>query len=215
MSLDGRTAMASGESQWITGKDARHDVQRLRARSDAIVTGIGTVLADDPSMNVRLAAGDLPGVVTEGYLPQPLRVVLDGRLRMPAGARMLGLRGKTLVLTQIEDPAREVALAGAGAEVVRLPACQGDLSLPAVLDELGRRQINEVLIEAGPTLAGAAVAAGLVDELVIYMAPHIMGDAARGLLHLPGLEQMADRIPLSISDIRAVGSDWRITARIG
>lgn len=213
MSLDGRTAMASGESQWITGAAARKDVQRLRARSDAIVTGIGTVLADDPSMNVRLSAPELPGVGSDDYLRQPLRVVLDSRLRMPASAKMLSLPGDTLVLTCVEDLAHGVELASAGAEVLSLPASDGELSLPAVLDELGRRQVNEVLVEAGPVLAGAALAAGLIDELIVYLAPHIMGDAARGLFHLPGLERMADRVPLKITDIRAVGDDWRITAR--
>jgi diaminohydroxyphosphoribosylaminopyrimidine deaminase/5-amino-6-(5-phosphoribosylamino)uracil reductase len=213
MSLDGRTAMASGESQWITGAAARKDVQRLRARSDAILTGIGTVLADDPSLNVRLTAAELPGVGTEDYLRQPLRVVLDSRLRMSPEAKMLGLPGDTLVLTCAEDLARGAVLAATGAEVLSMPACHDGLSLPAVLDELGRRQVNEALIEAGPVLAGAALAAGLIDELIVYLAPHIMGDAARGLFHLPGLDRMADRVPLKITDIRAVGDDWRITAR--
>jgi len=213
MSLDGRTAMANGDSQWITGEDARRDVQRLRARSDAIVTGIGTVLADDPSLNVRLSPDQLPGVESADYLLQPLRVVLDSRLRMPPSARMLSLPGQTLVLTVAEDLDHGVALAEAGAEVITLPGQRDALDLGAVLDELGSRQINEVLIEAGPTLAGAALAAGLVDELIVYMAPHLMGDGGRGLCHLPGLEHMADRIDLTISDIRAVGRDWRITVQ--
>lgn len=213
MSLDGRTAMANGDSKWITGEDARRDVQRLRARSEAIVTGIGTVLADDPSMNVRLAAADLPGMAPDDSIHQPLRVVLDSRLRMPPTARMLSLPGRTLVLTVAEDLDHGVALAEAGAEVLSLPGGVDALDLGAVLDELGRREINEVLIEAGPTLAGAALAAGVVDELVVYMAPHLMGDTGRGLFHLPGLEHMADRVPLTITDIRAVGGDWRITAR--
>lgn len=214
MSLDGRTAMASGESVWITGEDARRDVQRLRARSDAILTGIGTVLGDDPSLNLRLGPGDLPGVESDVYLPQPLRVVLDSQLRLPPTAKMLSTAGKTLVMTCVDNPAKQAAIMATGAEILRMPAGADGLALSPVWDELGRRQINEVLIEAGPTLAGAALAAGLIDELIIYMAPHLMGDAARGLFHLPGLAHMADRLALTIIDIRAVGKDWRITARL-
>lgn len=213
MSLDGRTAMANGDSKWITGEDARRDVQRLRARSDAILTGIGTVLADNPSLNVRLSAAELPGVADDGYLRQPLRVVLDSRLRMSPGARMLALPGQTLVLTGADDAAQRVALVEAGAEVINMPEQDGRPVLGEVLDELGRREVNELLIEAGPTLAGAALTAGVVDELVLYLAPHLMGDGARGLFHLPGLQHMAERIALQINDIRAVGHDWRITAR--
>jgi len=213
MSLDGRTAMANGDSKWITGEDARRDVQRLRARSDAIVTGIGTVLADDPSLNVRLGPADLPGVGSVDYLLQPLRVVLDRGLRMPLSARMLSLDGRTIVITDAADMARVEPLLAAGAQVTELPADQGGVDLGIVLDYLASREINEVLIEAGPTLAGAALAAGLIDEMIVYMAPHLMGDGGRGLCHLPGLEHMADRIDLTISDIRAVGRDWRITAQ--
>jgi diaminohydroxyphosphoribosylaminopyrimidine deaminase/5-amino-6-(5-phosphoribosylamino)uracil reductase len=212
MSLDGRTAMASGESHWITGDDARRDVHRLRARSDAVLTGIGTVLADDPSLNVRLTAEELPGVEEDALLHQPLRVVLDSRLRMSPGARMLDLPGQTLVLTAAEDLAHGVALAEAGAEVISMPQQRGQLELDVVLEELGRREVNELLIEAGPTLAGAALAAGIIDELIVYLAPHLMGDGARGLFHLPGMERMAERIELQLSEVRAIGRDWRITA---
>ncbi len=212
MSLDGRTAMADGESTWISGEDARRDVQRLRAMSDAIVTGIGTVLADDPSLNVRLGVDELPGLVHAAHLSQPLRVVLDSQLRMPLHARMLGLKGSTLVVTPQADMHRVESLMQAGARVAELPSDTGQVALDTLLDYLGARQINEVLIEAGPTLAGAALTAGIVDELIIYMAPHLMGDQARGLFHLPGLGRMAERIGLRIADIRAVGDDWRITA---
>lgn len=205
MSLDGRTAMASGESKWITSDAARQDVQRLRAQSSAIVTGIGTVLADDPGMNVRLSADALAGVAP---VFQPLRVILDPRGKMPADARMLGLEGETLVLTAKED----VTLPGA--EVMQMAGNDSALDLVAVLRLLGEREINEVLVEAGPTLAGAFVSAGLVDELVVYLAPHLMGADARGLLNMPGLERMEQRVELDIQDIRAVGKDWRITAAI-
>lgn len=212
-SLDGRTAMASGESHWITSEAARRDVQRLRAGSSAILTGIGTLLADDPSLNVRLGADDLPGMRPGEAIRQPLRVVVDSCWRTPPSARILTLPGTTLIVGAVDDPGRMTELKGAGAEVYR---CSGDavqVDLGALLKELGRREINEVLLEAGPTLAGAALSAGLVDEILIYLAPHLMGDAGRGLFTLPGLDRMRDRIPLAITDVRAVGRDLRITAR--
>jgi len=208
MSLDGRTAMASGESRWITGEAARRDVHHLRARASAILTGIGTVLADDPALTVRLE--------DEGNVAflQPLRVILDSRLRIPPAARLLGQPGETLVLTASEAAGREKLLARPGVSVDMLPPdAQGRPDLRGVLGYLGATGINEVHVEAGAVLSGALLAAGLVDELVIYMAPHVMGDAARGLFALPGLEQMSQRIGLEIQDLRAVGGDLRITAR--
>lgn len=204
MSLDGRTAMASGESQWITSAAARDDVQRLRARSSAIITGVGTVLADDPSMTVRL----------NGIERQPLRVVLDTNLSMSPKAKMLSLPGRTLLMTCSEDDAARQRLQQAGAEVLLMPTQANRVSMEAVLDRLAEMEINEVLLESGATLSGAMLQQGLVDELVIYMAPVLMGDNARGLFNLPGLEKMADKIQLEISDIRAVGKDWRIMAKI-
>ncbi len=203
MSMDGRTAMASGESLWITGEPARLDVQRLRARSSAIVSGIGTVLSDDPSLNVRL----------EGQERQPLRVVLDPRLSMPDTAKMLELPGETLVITAVEPDDAWESLESRGAEVVSLPGGPDRVDLAAMLELLAEREVNEVLLETGATLSGAMLRAGLVDELVVYMAPKLMGDSARGLFRLPGLDAMADAIDLDIDDIRAVGRDWRITAR--
>jgi len=214
MSLDGRTAMASGESKWITSEAARADVQRLRARSSAIVTGIETVLADDPSMNVRLPADELPGVEHAEYLRQPLRVVLDTRLRMPPRARMLSLPGQTLVVCGESAPqAIENELRDLGADVLRLPQLGGRLDLDQLLMQLARREVNEVLIESGRTLAGSALSAGIVDELIVYMAPHLMGDAARGLVRLPGVERMADRLDLEFGGARQVGSDLRLALR--
>jgi len=209
-SLDGRSAMASGESKWITGDAARRDVQRLRARSSAIVTGIGTVLADDPSMNVRLEAQQLKGVEP---VRQPLRVVMDTKLAMPVQAKMLSLPGDTLLLTGGQDNGRRQALQQAGAEVVAIDGGQGRLEPEAALKLLADREINEVLLECGPTLAGAFLAAQLVDELVLYIAPHLMGDSARGLFHLPGLQQMRDRIALEWLDVRQVGDALRVTVR--
>ncbi len=205
MSLDGRTAMASGESKWITSEAARRDVQRLRAQSSAVLTGVETVLADDPSLTVRLDEVGEP--------PQPLRVVLDSRLRLPPQARLLGLPGPTLILCVEGQGQGRSALEASGARVVELPADdQGRVDLRSALTYLAGQEINEVLLEAGPTLAGSALRQGLIDELVIYMAPHLMGDSGLGLFRIPGLEKMQDRIALEITDLRAVGRDWRITA---
>jgi len=206
-SLDGRGALASGEARWITGAEARADVQRLRARSDAIVTGIGTVLADDPRLDVRgEAAAPLPR--------QPLRVVLDAGLRLPADARILAAPGRTLVLTAARDAHHAAELTEAHAEVRTVPTtAPGRLDLEAVLDLLGAREVNEVLVEAGPTLSGAFLAAGLADEVVLYLAPTLLGDTARPAFALPPLPSLAAKPALEVLDLRAVGRDWRLTAR--
>ena len=202
-SLDGRTALANGQSKWITGEAARADVQRLRARSSAILTGIGTVLADDPSLTVRdLDIGR-----------QPLRVVVDPQLRMRPVARMLTLPGATLVVTGAEHAKDAAALRTAGADVFCLPAVSERMNLKLLLEHLAAREVNEVLVEAGATLCGELLHAGLVDELVLYLAPHLLGSGARGLFNIPGLEDMADRVALDIQDVRAIGNDWRITAK--
>ncbi|MEA3278552.1 MAG: bifunctional diaminohydroxyphosphoribosylaminopyrimidine deaminase/5-amino-6-(5-phosphoribosylamino)uracil reductase RibD [Pseudomonadota bacterium] len=212
-SLDGRTAMASGESKWITSDAARRDVQLLRARSSAIVTGVGTLLADDPSMNVRLPPRDLPGVEPNDAVRQPLRVVVDTGLRTLADARMLSLPGRTLIACVDQDPVHAVRLESAGALVYVGAENEGRVDLESLFRHLAREEINEILVEAGPTLAGAVLTAGLVDELVIYLAPHLMGDGARGLFSLPGLERMKDRVELKITDLRMVGPDLRVTAQ--
>jgi len=209
MSLDGRTAMDSGESIWITGEEARRDVHRLRAASCAIMTGAGTVLADDPSLNVRLEASEY-----QGEIRQPLRIVLDPRLSTPASAKMLTLPGRTLIATACDDEEQVELLNEAGADVVVVPAREDAIDLTELLHQLAALEINEILLETGATLSGAMLQAGLVDELIIYMAPHLMGNSARGLFHLPGLERMEQRIGLDIADIRAVGNDWRITATV-
>jgi diaminohydroxyphosphoribosylaminopyrimidine deaminase/5-amino-6-(5-phosphoribosylamino)uracil reductase len=203
-SLDGRTAMASGESKWITGEAARDDVQRWRARSSAILTGIGTVLADDPQLNVRL-----PDVER-----QPMRVVVDSNLSMPATARMLSGGGAVLVVTANDDAGYAETLAATGAEVMFLPAGQRTVDLVGLMDQLAAREINEVHLEAGANLCGAMLAAGLVDELVLYLAPHLLGSQARGLFNLPGLERLADRVALQVTDVRSVGDDLRVVARV-
>ena len=210
MSLDGRTAMASGESQWITSSDARLDVQQYRASADAILTGQGTVLADDPSLNVRLTANAL-GI--EGEVRQPVRVVLDETLSLSPHAKMLSLVGKTWVYTAKGQAEKQHLLRQAGANVMISPCDDHQfLALKPVLQDLAQREINEVHVEAGKTLTGALLEVGLVDELIIYMAPTLMGSAARGLFDLPALKTMQDRIHLEIKDIRAIGQDWRIIA---
>jgi diaminohydroxyphosphoribosylaminopyrimidine deaminase/5-amino-6-(5-phosphoribosylamino)uracil reductase len=208
--LDGRTASAGGDSQWITGPAARADVQQLRARSGAIVTGSGTVLADDPALNVRLPGQAL---APDGrMLPwhQPLRVVLDRRLRMPPRGRLFDAGGTLWIYTErsAQEP-QALALREAGAQVATLPP-GADLS--GVLSHLAGMGVNDVLIEAGPTLAGAFVAAALVDELVVYLAPALLGNEARGMFHLPGLIGLDDRVRLRILEMRAVGEDWRVRA---
>ena len=211
MSLDGRTAMKSGESQWITARDARQDVQKYRAASDAILTAQGTVLADDPSLNVRLTKDDL-GI--EGEVRQPVRVVLDQDLQISPQAKMLGLEGETWIYTCAENQKeKKQALKKQGAIIIELkPDKNNLLPLETVLKDLAKREINEVHTEAGQTLTGALLEQGLVDELLIYIAPTLMGSDARGLFYLPSLQTMQDRIQLEIKDIRAIGRDWRIIA---
>ncbi|MBI5612056.1 MAG: bifunctional diaminohydroxyphosphoribosylaminopyrimidine deaminase/5-amino-6-(5-phosphoribosylamino)uracil reductase RibD [Gammaproteobacteria bacterium] len=203
-SLDGRTALASGESKWITGAAARHDVQRWRARSSAILTGIGTILADDPSLTVR--DFDVSG-------RQPLRVVADSRLRLPATAKLLTAPGATLVATASADADCAAALIAAGAELVRLCGTDGRVDLAALLAHLARREVNELLVEAGASLSGALLDAGLMDELIVYLAPHVLGAGARAMFDTPVLAAMAERTSLTITDVRAFGPDWRIVAK--
>lgn len=202
-SLDGCIAMANGQSQWITGTEARADVQRLRARSGAILSGIGTVLADDPSFTVRDPGIDLAG-------RQPLRAVLDSRLRMPLSAEMLALDGHTVVYC-VSDR-KQKALDDAGAEVVRVASSDGQVSVIAVLEDLGARGINDVLVEAGPLLSGKLISSALVDELVIYQAPHIMGSETMGMLQTPDWTELTDRRALDIVDVTRIGPDTRLTA---
>lgn len=203
MTLDGRTAAADGSSQWITGDAARADVHRLRAEAGVVLTGIESVLADDSRLNVRLDHVD----------SSPLRVVLDSQLRMPLDAAMLGLDGRTVILSCSRDEEKTKALEQSGAEVAVLASDQGRVDLHAALDWLSENECNEVLVETGATLAGALVAEGLVDELVCYLAPKLLGDAGRGLLRLPGLEKISQTVDLEIQDVRAIGKDWCITAK--
>ncbi|RAH38605.1 bifunctional diaminohydroxyphosphoribosylaminopyrimidine deaminase/5-amino-6-(5-phosphoribosylamino)uracil reductase RibD [Halomonas sp. SL1] len=215
MSLDGRTAMRSGESQWITGPRARCQVQRLRARSSAVITGVESVIFDNSRLTLRADQLELPDAEAIAAR-QPLRVVVDSRLRLPEAAACLREPGRTLVATvDGHDAERRARLEAAGAEVLALPAGKdGRVDLAALLGHLAEREaVNEALLETGATLAGAMLDAGLVDEMQLFVAPTLLGGEARPLFALPGLETMAERKPLEILDIRAVGRDWRITAR--
>jgi diaminohydroxyphosphoribosylaminopyrimidine deaminase/5-amino-6-(5-phosphoribosylamino)uracil reductase len=201
-SLDGRTAMADGQSQWITGAEARADVQRFRAASGAIMTGVGTVMADDPSLILR------DRTLTDH---QPLRVILDSRLRMPLSACMLTLPGETAVFCV--DDSRRKAVEAAGAIVHKCSARNGHVELAEMLQALAEREVNDVLVEAGRLLAGSLLSAGLVDELVIYQAPHIMGSETRGMFATPGWLKLEQRLELDVLDVRKFGRDTRIIAR--
>lgn len=226
-SLDGRTAMASGQSQWITTPASRQDVQRLRAASCAIITGIGTQLMDDPSLTVRITKEQL-GV--DDDLRQPLRVVVDSKLQISPQARMFDQPGETLIATLAgiveETPAangaensdgvrqreKVAALQAAGAEVLFLPERQGHVDLQELLLELARRECNNIMVEAGAGLAGAFVAEGLLDEMVCYFAPKLFGSDARPMFELP-IQTIDAHLALAVKDIRQIGEDIRITLR--
>ncbi|WP_148714896.1 bifunctional diaminohydroxyphosphoribosylaminopyrimidine deaminase/5-amino-6-(5-phosphoribosylamino)uracil reductase RibD [Chitinolyticbacter meiyuanensis] len=203
-SLDGRVALESGESQWITGPAARADVQRLRARSCAMLTGVTTVLADDAQLTVR----EPHGVLWQGR--QPMRVVLDSTLRTPASAKLLHTPG-VLIVGAFDNPNRAL-LEAAGAEVILLPGADGRVDLAGVLAELGRRGLNEATVEAGGVLAGALLAAGLIDEIVLYQAPVLIG-RGKPLADFT-LASLADRIAPQLIERRMVGADQRITLRM-
>lgn len=199
-SLDGRIALANGESKWITGEAARADVQRLRAQSCAILTGIGTVLADDPLLTVR-------GIDTQSR--QPLRVIIDRQLRTPPTARLLDVPGSLVILTAKPDPARQKILKKKGAAVVPI---ESDDFLREALRYLAREhEINEVLVEAGQGLSGSLFSAGLVDELIVYQAPVLLGHQAKPMLELPGIERMDQAHRLALSDMRRIGDDFRFS----
>ena len=203
MSLDGRTAMADGESKWISGVPARWDAQRLRAQSSAIMTGIGTVLADDPRLTVR-------DVDTGGR--QPLRIVIDPELKFPVSARMLKEEGRTLVFSRLDNPSVKSKLTRAGAEIVVL---SDEGFLKSVLRYLADTEaVNEVLLESGSRLAGSMLTWGLVDELIIYQAPLLMGDTASGLFHLPDVRTMQDAVKLELIETRYVGKDLRLKWKV-
>jgi diaminohydroxyphosphoribosylaminopyrimidine deaminase/5-amino-6-(5-phosphoribosylamino)uracil reductase len=204
-SLDGRTALNNGESQWITGEQARLDVQHWRAQSCAIVTGIGTVLADNPSMNVRLQPSKR----------QPLRVIVDSCLRTPVNCKMFDtVQHNPVLIAYATDPNQQVAfLSAAGAECLHVPNVSGQVDLKALLLELALRGMNEVLVEAGQGLNGALLTTGLIDEFVFYYAPKLMGADARAMFAFSELTDMQQVKHLKILDVRQIGSDIRLRAQ--
>ncbi len=202
-SLDGRTALANGRSQWITGPEARRDGHAWRARACAVLTGIGTVRDDDPQLNVREVE----------TTRQPLKVVVDSRLQLPLSAKLLQ-SGKGLVAGAADDKPGIAALRAQGAEVVVLPNARGKVELTELMHELARRAINEVHVEAGYKLNGSLLAAGLVDELLLYLAPSILGDSAIAMFGLPELTDLAHKRLVQFTDVQTLGNDLRILARV-
>lgn len=204
VSLDGRTALATGESRWISGDAAREDVHRWRARSSAVLTGIGTLLADDPSFSVRLP----------GEWRQPLKVVVDTNLSTPASAKIFKQQPDAVyIATAVDDPEEHEPLLDAGASIQVFPERRGFMDLKAILESLVEVECNEVLMEAGAGMNGALLAAGLVDELILYMAPSVLGDGAKGMFSLPPLASMQERREFAITDTRMVGTDLRLILR--
>jgi len=203
-SLDGRTALAGGESQWITGAEARRDGHRWRARACAILTGIGTVKDDDPRLTVR-------DIETPR---QPLKVVVDSKLEVSPRAKLFA-SGAVLVVAAVADRDRIARLAEVGAEVIVMPNAAGKVDLAALMVELARRELNEVHVEAGTKLNGSLVAAGVVDELLLYLAPSLIGDSGRGMFNLPAPASLAARTHLAVRDVTRIGDDVRVIARLG
>jgi diaminohydroxyphosphoribosylaminopyrimidine deaminase/5-amino-6-(5-phosphoribosylamino)uracil reductase len=202
-SLDGRTALANGKSQWITGEAARADGHRWRARACAILTGHGTVRDDDPQLNVR-------GVVTPR---QPLKIVVDSRFETLLSARLLK-DGKTLVAGAVNEAGRIAALEKVGAETVVIPNDRGKVELFKLMEELARRELNEIHVEGGTKLNGSLLQAGVVDELLVYLAPSVIGDSGRGMFDLPELTDLSQKVALTIREVERIGADLRVLARI-
>jgi diaminohydroxyphosphoribosylaminopyrimidine deaminase / 5-amino-6-(5-phosphoribosylamino)uracil reductase len=204
-SLDGRVALANGQSKWITSEAARADVQRLRAASSAVLTGIDTVLADDPLLNVRDAAIDMAGRL-------PLRVVLDSRLRLRPNAKMFETQGPILVAACVANAEAAAALRRTHAEIIELPADSTQrVDLHTLLRELGRRECNEVLVEAGPILTSRFISLGLCDELIVYFAPKLLGGDAKPMLELPTLERIEDGLQFELRTSEPIGPDLKLT----
>lgn len=201
-SLDGRTALLDGRSQWITGPQARADGHAWRRRASAVLTGVGTVLVDDPRLDVRLVPTPM----------QPLRVVLDSRLQMPASARILAPPGRVLVATTVDDVVRVDDLHAAGAEVAQMPAAAGRVDLPSLLALLAERGVNELHVEAGPRLNGALLSQQLVDEILLYQAPVLLG-VGRAIADFAPLHELAEAQRFVYCEIAQIGGDLRIRAR--
>ncbi|PRC95056.1 Riboflavin biosynthesis protein RibD [Solimicrobium silvestre] len=203
-SLDGKTALHNNQSQWITGAEARADGHHWRARACAILTGIGTLLEDNPQLTVRAFP------VTR----QPLRIIVDSKLQTPTSAKALNYADSSgaLIVYAVPNPEQQARLIAAGAELLYLPNAHGKVDLPALMLELGRREINELHIEAGSKLNGSLIREGCVDELLLYLAPSLLGDA-RGLFDLPALDDLTQQTRLRFRQIQQIGEDLRVLAR--
>lgn len=203
-SLDGKTALNNGISQWITGEAARQDGHRWRARSCAIMTGIGTVKSDNPQLSVRHAE----------TARQPKKIIVDSHLNIPLNAKLLQSDGEVLIFTaHDENVEKKEALSRMGAQVIVMPNEKGAIDLKKMMTVLAAMEINEVLVEAGRELNGALIEAGLVDEMIFYLAPHLLGDDARGMIKLPELTCLEQKKELKIQDVRMIGQDIRIIAK--
>lgn len=217
-SLDGRTAMANGESQWITGEEARIEVHKMRARSGALVTGIGTVLADDPSLTVRLPAEELAKMNLTVENCHPLRVVLDPHLSMPLDAKMLALPGRTIIMTSRDavdaNPELVERFNTQNTELVAVSSKEDRLDIHSILNYLAEEeQINDVMVESGAIVAGAFMESGLVNELYCFIAPSLLGHQAKPMFVLPSVEHMVDKIQLKIDSVEMFGEDICIIAK--
>ena len=201
-SLDGGTALINGASQWITSEPARADGHAWRARACALLTGMGTVEQDDPQLTVRAVSTPR----------QPRRIVLDSQLQIKSSARVLQ-GGGTWIVSALRNSSRESALIATGAEIIHLPSSADKVDLPALMQELGKREINELHVEAGFKLNGSLLRAGCVDELLVYMAPCLLGPA-QGIARLPELSELSSRVKLQFHEVRSIGDDVRILARV-
>ncbi len=211
MSIDGRTALQSGESKWISSEQSRKDVQKLRARSCAIMTGIDTVIQDDPQLNVRLKKEELG---SNNDIEQPIRVVLDTKLRISPKAKIINIPGQTIIFTCCKDSRKQQTLVDKNVEIVVVSIQDGHVDFKDVMSNLSERGVNEVLVEAGPTLIGNLIENELVDEMIIYMAPHIMGDSSKGLVKLEPILDMQERINMQIIQTRKIGNDIKLQLKV-
>lgn len=215
ISLDGKTAIASGESQWITSQAARSDAHKLRAASSAILTGVGTVLRDDPKMSARPnTPGDAPSDASEDTQRQPLRVILDSHLSIPRQAKILQPPGRALIITTAGNDQDAEMLRRDNVEVITCDEHTGQIDLRQVMSELAAREINELMVEAGPRLSGSMLKSQLVDQMIIYMAPDLLGNDARGMFNIPALANIADKHRLAFRDVRMIGQDLRLSLDI-
>ncbi len=212
VSLDGKTAMENGESQWITSEQAREDAHLLRASSSAILTGIGTVLRDDPQMTARPASEESRAALADR---QPLRIIVDSRLSTPTDARILSQPGEVLIVTSPSELSDAALYPQSNIEVTGCDMTGGSINLMSLMNMLGEREINNLMLEAGARLSGSMLQARLVDEIVVYMAPDLLGSNARGMFRIPGLEAIADKLKLEFRDVRRVGRDLRLTLSVG